>query len=286
MADHILVATDLSKRSELAVKRAMDLGELWNASVSILHVVDEDQPSEIIRQKMSSAQTYLEQHPAKKGTGFSETEILVRAGEIHDVINGTAKEKGSKIIIMGAHRRNIILDVFRGTTIERVLHTGTVPVLMAIRDVEDGYDTALFGVDMAEYSQYAVRKAYDFGLVNSARLTVVHAYSDMVKTQLNFVGINQDEIKKHNAQEDSRNSDRVYNHLSDTPLADQNYRLVLEDTDPSQLILKVAGDLDADLIVIGTRSSRGIRKVILGSVAEQVLRHAHCDVLVVPPRIK
>lgn len=283
MADHILVATDLSKRSELAVIRAMELGKLWNAKTTVLHVVDEDQPAEIIQQKIQQAQAYLEQHPDRKDT---EVDITVRAGEIFETINSVAKEKGSRLIVMGAHRRNIIFDVFRGTTIERVLHTGNVPVLMAIRDTENGYDTAVFGVDMDEYSKYAIGKAYDFGLVDTARLTVVHAYSDMVKTEMNFVGIDPEEIKRHAGNEYNRNADRVYNYLADTPLADKNYRLVLEEKDPAQLILKVAGDLDADLIVIGTRSARGIRKVILGSVAEHVLRHAHSDVLVVPPRIK
>jgi nucleotide-binding universal stress UspA family protein len=39
----------------------------------------------------------------------------------------------------------------------------------------------------------------------------------------------------------------------------------------------------AELIVMGTHGRTGIRKVLLGSVAEQVLQKAHCPVLIVPP---
>jgi len=51
-----------------------------------------------------------------------------------------------------------------------------------------------------------------------------------------------------------------------------------------QTITRHAADNDFDLIVIGTRGRTGIARVIVGSVAENVVRHAHCPVLVVPSR--
>ncbi len=47
-------------------------------------------------------------------------------------------------------------------------------------------------------------------------------------------------------------------------------------------ILAAAKALQVDLIVIGTHGRTGLRRTVLGSVAEEVLRHAHCPVLVVP----
>ncbi len=49
---------------------------------------------------------------------------------------------------------------------------------------------------------------------------------------------------------------------------------------PERSILQAAVDIDADLIVVGTHKRRGMEKLLLGSVAEAVLRHAHCPVLV------
>jgi nucleotide-binding universal stress UspA family protein len=53
---------------------------------------------------------------------------------------------------------------------------------------------------------------------------------------------------------------------------------------PSRSILQTAVDLDADLVVVGTHQRQGMEKLWLGSVAEQVLRHAHCPVLVAVPK--
>jgi len=46
-------------------------------------------------------------------------------------------------------------------------------------------------------------------------------------------------------------------------------------------ILDVAAEWHSDLIVLGSHGEKGLRKFLLGSVAEFVARHAHCSVLVV-----
>ncbi|WP_322025536.1 universal stress protein [Burkholderia sp. BCC1977] len=52
--------------------------------------------------------------------------------------------------------------------------------------------------------------------------------------------------------------------------------------DVAQRIVGFAGEIGADLIVIGTHGRRGFRRLVLGSVAERVLRHATCPVLMIP----
>ena len=46
-------------------------------------------------------------------------------------------------------------------------------------------------------------------------------------------------------------------------------------------ILEVAGSVDADLIVMGSHGRKGLEKLVLGSVAAQVLSHAHLPVMIV-----
>lgn len=53
---------------------------------------------------------------------------------------------------------------------------------------------------------------------------------------------------------------------------------------PAEELTQLAADLDADLIVLGTHGRRGMRRLLLGSVAEEVVRRAHCPVLVVRPK--
>jgi nucleotide-binding universal stress UspA family protein len=51
----------------------------------------------------------------------------------------------------------------------------------------------------------------------------------------------------------------------------------------AQQILRVAEDIDAELIVMGSRGRGGVRRALMGSVCDTVVRHAHCPVLVVRP---
>jgi len=53
---------------------------------------------------------------------------------------------------------------------------------------------------------------------------------------------------------------------------------------PSERIVSLATAVDADLIVLGTHSRRGLERMLLGSVAEEVVRRAPCGVLVIRPR--
>jgi nucleotide-binding universal stress UspA family protein len=54
-----------------------------------------------------------------------------------------------------------------------------------------------------------------------------------------------------------------------------------EQGDPAAGILRVARELPADLIVMGTHGRTGLRRLLMGSVAEQVVRQAPCPVLTV-----
>jgi nucleotide-binding universal stress UspA family protein len=52
----------------------------------------------------------------------------------------------------------------------------------------------------------------------------------------------------------------------------------------AQQIVRVAEDTGAGLIVMGSRGLGGVRRALMGSVSDSVVRHAHCPVLVVRPK--
>jgi nucleotide-binding universal stress UspA family protein len=60
---------------------------------------------------------------------------------------------------------------------------------------------------------------------------------------------------------------------------------LLADGDPGEVITTLAESHEADLIVVGTGSRRGLGKLLLGSVAEEVIREAPCPVLTVGPHV-
>jgi nucleotide-binding universal stress UspA family protein len=51
----------------------------------------------------------------------------------------------------------------------------------------------------------------------------------------------------------------------------------------AQQIVQVAEDIGAGLIVMGSRGLGGLRRALIGSVSDSVVRHAHCPVMVVRP---
>lgn len=55
--------------------------------------------------------------------------------------------------------------------------------------------------------------------------------------------------------------------------------------DPAEEIVRYAGRHDVDLLVLGTHGHSGMKRLVLGSVAEQVVRRAPCAVLVVRPKV-
>jgi glycine betaine transporter len=57
--------------------------------------------------------------------------------------------------------------------------------------------------------------------------------------------------------------------------------VLLKTGDPRDQVVQAAEEVGADLIIMGTHGRRGVRRALLGSVAEGVLRAAHCPVLAV-----
>lgn len=67
----------------------------------------------------------------------------------------------------------------------------------------------------------------------------------------------------------------------EVPHADIRTERRLEDGEPAEVILRVAREVGASLIVLGTHGRTGLGRLLMGSVAEQVVRAAACPVLTV-----
>ena len=58
----------------------------------------------------------------------------------------------------------------------------------------------------------------------------------------------------------------------------------IEEGSPHEMIIKVAGEWNADLIVIGTHGRTGLSHLLMGSVAEKVIRHSSRPLYVIPTK--
>ncbi|PWB66081.1 MAG: hypothetical protein C3F17_02190, partial [Bradyrhizobiaceae bacterium] len=142
----ILAATDFSKRSDRAVRRAAMLAAAGGARLDLVHVVDDDQPERLVAAEREAAQAILDETlrdwPELRGI---EGRALVALGEPFDAIVRSVQESAADLVVLGAHRRALLRDIFTGTTAERVMRTGHAPVLMVNTEPAGPYRKSLAG---------------------------------------------------------------------------------------------------------------------------------------------
>ncbi|MFV8375736.1 universal stress protein [Flavobacterium sp. LB1P71] len=70
--------------------------------------------------------------------------------------------------------------------------------------------------------------------------------------------------------------------LVDTVFKDSKVTTFVEEGVPYEVILRVAKEWDADMIVLGTHGRTGFSHLIMGSVAEKVIRHSEISLFIIP----
>ena len=142
-------------------------------------------------------------------------------------------------------------------------------------------------VDLSDESRHAVEHALVIARWYKARITALHVCNPLVipSTDVTLVGgvppvLTEEEIKDA--------TDEVMACFSSLPggHAGVPLEVVVESGPPARQILARAQSFAPDLIVIGTHGHGGFQHLVLGSVAERVLRQAACPVLTVPPRAR
>ena len=280
----ILAATDFSTRSQRAVRRAGLLAQSTGAELVLVHVVDDDQPQRLVEIETREAErTVGEQISAMAELPRERCRPMVVAGDPFDGILRTAAAMKADLIVMGAHRKQLLQDIFVGTTIERVIRTGPSPVLMVNNEVGQPYRTVLAAVDMSEPSANAIRAAESAGLIGDGRVTLLHAFVPLGKGKMSMAGIERARIDEYVAGERERAMDEFVAFLAESKLVDRRWSLRVEEGSAFEVISRVVEEMRPDLLIMGTHGRSGIIKVLLGSVTEEALRSLDVDILAVPP---
>ena len=118
--------------------------------------------------------------------------------------------------------------------------------------------------------------------MDGARCRAVHAFEPFAKVMLMNAGIATPALDDHLTGE--RNA-----RLNLMAFLDEQGLLALvgeqrvEEGLPMTVLRRVMADSPPDLLVLGTRGMGGIKRVLIGSVADAALREFECDILAVPP---
>jgi nucleotide-binding universal stress UspA family protein len=143
----------------------------------------------------------------------------------------------------------------------------------------------LCAIDFSDISRHALEHAVAVAKWYDAEITALHAtYPRFVPQPPIFFAEPPHSVL---AAEDSRElaETQLRRWLDEVAGAGVKTRAVIEEGHAAPAILRLAADLQADLIVVGTHGVTGFDRLVLGSVAERVLRKASCPVMTVPPAV-
>lgn len=281
----ILIASDLSERSERALRRAIALARQFASQLSILHVVDDDKPQALIDEECKGAEKALSRLLDQLGRdGFQSTpRITALVGDPFRVIVDEAQRIDADLVVMGSHRKRLLGDVFTGTTIERVMRLGGRPVLMVNRDDDTQYGNVLAAVDLSEASAHALRSAQGLGLLSPSQAGVVHGFLPLGESMMYYAGVEREQVNEHVSVSASQARAAITAFLRNEGFDEMSKLLLIEKGAPFEAIEAGVRQFQPDLLIIGTRGHGGLKKMLLGSVADAALRHFECDILAVPP---
>ncbi|HET7570351.1 MAG TPA: universal stress protein [Gammaproteobacteria bacterium] len=280
----ILAATDFSTRSQRALRQAGLLARERDADLTVVHVVDDDQPERLVDLERREAERYLAEHtavlPEMQGVNCRPTAVT---GEAFDGILRAADLVGADLIIMGSHRKQLLRDVFTGTTIERVIRTGSFPVLMVNDEAATSYRRVVAAVDMVPPAARAIRTADALGFFDGANLTAVHAFESTARRKMVYAGVETGQVDEHVADESRTIIPKLEAFLEANAIDIDRWTLRADEGRPIVVIADAVKETVADLVIVGTQGRNVIATAFLGSVAMDVLRSVETDILVVPP---
>jgi nucleotide-binding universal stress UspA family protein len=283
LLSRILAATDLSARAEKAIARAVQLADEHRATLTILHVLpdalgDEASKRQIVLQVEESLhRKVIKLSPHREKT----VSIQVATGRASVEIIRRAREKAVDIILVGAHGEQFINKLLFGRTAERIVRRGDRPVLVVKQRVRGPYRTVLVPTDFSDQSGQALELA--MRVAPSAKYLVLHAYQG-IEQQLWRSDFPKRDILRYRREAAKKSREQLKHFIHQRGLDNRLFvRLVRYGRAP-QVISSVARRLRPDLVAVGSAGRTGLPYVLLGSVAEHVLREVSCDVLVARSR--
>jgi nucleotide-binding universal stress UspA family protein len=280
MLKHILVATDLSARSDRAIERGFALARETGAEITVLHVIDDELPTGLADQLRAEAESSLERIcKGPTGQGVTKANPRVAFGRGFEEVLRHAEDTSADLVALGVHRNASGRSLFTGTTVERVIRHGETPVLVVRDRVEGPYGKILVGVDFSPYARRAAEFA--LGALPAAEVVLVHAYDVPFKGFITGRSARDEVSQRHQQQFDAMVEGEMKAFLASLPQNGGRLERVMREGTVREVVMNQVAQRKPDLLVIGTHGRTGVAHALLGSVAEDLLNAPPCDVLAV-----
>jgi nucleotide-binding universal stress UspA family protein len=267
--DPVMVATDLSARSDRPFERAFLLAKQLDAPLLVLHVLERKKDLE--QEKRERLLRLIEE---EFGANAQNAEILLEPGEVPETIARVAHERNCALIITGVARFNSPADYVLGTAVDHLVRQSRTPVLVVKRRPRKPYRRLLAGTDFSSGSMHALVKAAQ--LFPDAELRLIHVYRSAY-----------DAFLAHDTTADYIRDEAQTSMRAFTDALPKSVRSRLETAVTEGHLAGVIEDeisnLRADLLVLGTHGRSGFAQATVGSQAADLLEYEPVDVFVTRP---
>lgn len=275
MSRTLVAGIDLTAMGRRVADRARILAEDGDSTINLVHVLEpvgeamiDPGLARIMREhQLSEAQAVADWLTER-------TEVKVDL----DVVKGSpawelaSRAKKADLILLGSST----VDAFTaGPTTLRVAHMALSDVLVVRRQPRVPYRRIIAAVDFSESSRVAVEKALSTS--SEAEVTVLYSLPSRFDSLLADAGLFREEMDASRGERLEAAKDRM---LEFTQEWNGQVRTMVTDGPPAETIDESVRRRSADLVVVGSRGATATRMVLLGNVAEGLVGHAPCDVLI------
>lgn len=280
----VLLASDGSSDAMQAAEWVAASGLLEGASILILSVVTPPGvpllPAPIATRLGEDARSAAEQTRAVLGVSGTAATVRVAEGDAREEIMRMAEEWDADLVVVGSRGLGRAEGFFLGTVSLAVVRHCTRPVLV-VKGRTRTLSSAILGLDGSEHALNAVRffarwprrvdlALHMVGVVEP--LPLPRTAPTMIRAELH-AAVAAAEGERREALEQALAAARPVLPFGKTTET-------VTSGDPACELLRIADESAADLIVLGARGLGAVKRLLLGSVSEAVLRDAKCAVLI------
>jgi nucleotide-binding universal stress UspA family protein len=276
----ILVAFDGSASGENALRQACRLArdeKSWIRVVTVVPPFEGDLDLTGVGDVHEAVLRPARAHLARAEAVAAEEGALIKAsleeGEPSQRLVAVAEAERCGVVVMGRRGRSRLERAMVGSVTARVIGLGSADVLVVPLGAAIGWDTILVATDGSGSSVGAARTAVDFASSYGAKL---HAVS--------VVDV-PDEFHAEAPAVVDRLIEKARGYLAGVrALADAagvGCATAVREGASAEAIVRLAAEITASLVVMGSHGRTGLVRLLMGSVTEKVIGHAPCPVLVV-----
>ncbi|MBZ0238306.1 MAG: universal stress protein, partial [Deltaproteobacteria bacterium] len=202
-------------------------------------------------------------------------QVAVGEMEMIPALADVARELGVELIAVGTHGRAGMRRLLLGSVAEKTVRLASSSVLVARGDAPSrGYRHVVVGTDLSPLADRALEQAVQL-IAPGGHVQVVYAWQAPY-LEYDLSGRVTLELRAGAEAELGAQRERL---LALPRPPDVTMSVELRDGAPVLVLEELSRD--AQLVVVGSHGRRGVRRFLLGSVAEATVRHARCSVLVV-----